>query len=273
VPDRKFDLGDYVEVKDRIARFYELYGNGRLVTEGYQLTTEPDDKPKVIVTAAAYRSPDDTHPARGNSWMYLPGTTNYTRGSEIENAETSAWGRAIAALGILTEKSIASIQEIANKEQGEQPERTSTNGGLVGIVERGDKQSSDFELRQTPDGYRLGFRLKDGRSGILVEASDALAESLAAIRELVVGQRVTCFGTIASRTFTAGKDKREITYQALALTRILTPDFDLPASSTAVGGPSEAPEAQVAAAGHSESPVAAAPDELDALPLFAEPLA
>jgi len=28
----RFDRGDYVEVKDRIAKFYELFGQGRLVT-------------------------------------------------------------------------------------------------------------------------------------------------------------------------------------------------------------------------------------------------
>ena len=30
--DKKFELGDYVEVKDRIAIFYELYPQGRLCT-------------------------------------------------------------------------------------------------------------------------------------------------------------------------------------------------------------------------------------------------
>ena len=59
--DRKFDLGDYVEVKDRIRIFYELYANGRLVTEEVQLTNEPDGVPRVLVRAAAYRDPTDVH--------------------------------------------------------------------------------------------------------------------------------------------------------------------------------------------------------------------
>ena len=175
--DKKFDLGDYVEVRDRIGRFYELFGQGRLVTESYQLTREPDDKPKVIVTAAAYRTPDDPHPGIGHSWMYLPGTTNYTRGSELENVETSAWGRAIGALGILIDRSIASANEIQSKEQptrtevygASNPPQRPTSAGNAPSYPAGDWQAHgvafagkapyDANLRETPDGGAFGFRV------------------------------------------------------------------------------------------------------------------
>ena len=98
MPDKKeFALGDYIEVKDRIARFYELFAGGRLVTTEVRATSEPDGKPRVWVQAAAYRTADDPHPGIGWSWLELPGATPYTRGSELENAETSAWGRAIGS--------------------------------------------------------------------------------------------------------------------------------------------------------------------------------
>jgi hypothetical protein len=116
MPDRKeFSLGDYVEVKDRIDRFYEFYASGRLVTEEVRATLEPDGVPRIWAKAAAYRTPDDPHPAIGWSWLELPGNTPYTKGSELENAETSAWGRAIAALGILTQSGIASRHEVESK--------------------------------------------------------------------------------------------------------------------------------------------------------------
>ena len=116
MPDKKeFELGDYIEVKDRIRIFYEFYAGGRLTTEEVRATREPDDKPRIWVKAAAYRSPDDTHPGIGWSWIELPGSTPYTKGSELENAETSAWGRAIAALGILISGGIASGQEVRSK--------------------------------------------------------------------------------------------------------------------------------------------------------------
>jgi hypothetical protein len=48
--------------------------------------------------------------------MKIPGPTTYTKDSEIENAETSAIGRAIAALGFEVHRSYASANEVANKQ-------------------------------------------------------------------------------------------------------------------------------------------------------------
>lgn len=200
--ERKFDLGDYVEVKDRIRIFYELYAQGRLVTTDVRLSNEPDGVPRVLVEAAAYRTPDDPLPGRGWSWMVLPGSTTYTRGSELENTETSAWGRAIASLGILVDKSIASAQEVANKEgNGREPKPTTTHrDGLLGIAEVGKARDSDFELRQAPDGFTLGFKLKGSDGGFKVLTHDELALQLADLKEQVVGTRLTVWGTISTVT-------------------------------------------------------------------------
>ena len=95
---------------------------------------EPDGTPRVWVKALAYRSPDDAHPGVGWSWMVLPGSTPYTRGSELENTETSAWGRAIGALGIGIDKSIASGDEVKSKEgesDRKEPITRTEDGGLV----------------------------------------------------------------------------------------------------------------------------------------------
>src|SRR5512146_211724 len=109
-----FALGNYVEVKDRIKLFLAAYPDGRLVTDRVELWQD-DGVPRVVVKALAYRSPDDTLPGVGWSWMTLPGTTSYTKGSELENTETSAWGRAFASLGIGIDKSIASANEVQSK--------------------------------------------------------------------------------------------------------------------------------------------------------------
>ena len=61
---------------------------------------DADGKVRVWGKALAYRTPDDPLPTVGHSYLEVPGATPYTRGSEIENVETSAWGRAIGALGI-----------------------------------------------------------------------------------------------------------------------------------------------------------------------------
>jgi hypothetical protein len=68
----------------------------------------------VAYVAAAYRTPDDPRPGIGVAWELYPGTTPYTRDSELMNAETSAWGRAIVAVGIPTKK-IASADEVRNR--------------------------------------------------------------------------------------------------------------------------------------------------------------
>lgn len=236
MPDSKFDLGDYVEVRERIRVFYDRFGDGRLVTYRYELTSDPDDKPKVIVEAHAYRTPDDPHPGRGLSWMYLPGTTNYTRGSELENVETSAWGRAIASLGILVDRSVASANEVRNKADDTEAKAApdfehGENGSLIGEVEIG-KPPADFELRETPEGHVLAFRLRSGRKSIKVVAYDTLAEALALVMAQVVGARAQCWGVISDETFTPKGSTKSITYQTLRLHRIATPDLVLPADLT-----------------------------------------
>ena len=42
-------LKDYVEVNERIEKFYERFPDGRLTTYEVRLTSEPDDKPRVQV--------------------------------------------------------------------------------------------------------------------------------------------------------------------------------------------------------------------------------
>jgi hypothetical protein len=236
VPDKKFDLGDYIEVKDRIAKFYELYGQGRLVTGEVRLTTEPDGVPRVLVQGLAYRTPDDPLPGQGWSWMALPGTTSYTKGSELENTETSAWGRAIGSLGILIDRSIASSNEIQNKaDQTQSTPRTMTvgtqevtsDGGLIGTAIIQGNQ--DMNLRQSPNGYTLPFRIKNGAKSFIIVAENDMAKAVELMRAQILDQRVTVWGKWTDETIPAKGVKPEIKYRILHLTKLQTPDFILPA--------------------------------------------
>lgn len=225
-------LEGYVEVKDRIRLFYEAHPDGRLVTDSLVMQLDPDGLVRVWGRALAYRTADDPHPAVGWSYMAVPGTTPYTKGSEAENVETSAWGRAIGALGIGIDKSIASANELRAKEVRADVEHDD-DGSLIGTVEVGDKASSDFALRQTPDGAAIGFRLRGARGGILVECRGRLADQLATVsRDLVVGQRISVWGTVTERTFTP-KGKGPVSYQVLTADRVRVPDVgDLPTNAT-----------------------------------------
>jgi len=104
-------LEDYVPVHERLEAFYAKHPDGSVQSEIVELTAE-----RVTVKAYAYRDNDDPRPGIGHSSLGIPGGTPYTRGSEIENAETSAWGRAIAALGFEVKRGIASAEEAQNRD-------------------------------------------------------------------------------------------------------------------------------------------------------------
>jgi hypothetical protein len=110
---------DYIDVATRIQIFYDKYPQGSLASE-YDIR-EVMDHTWIIVKAYAYRTPDDPKPGIGHAWEHVPGRTPYTLGSELMVGETSAWGRAIAALGIAVHKGIASAQEVRNAQQPQPP--------------------------------------------------------------------------------------------------------------------------------------------------------
>lgn len=108
-----FDLKDYVEVKDRIASFKKAYPDGRLTAE----IVDSGHPGFITVKAYAYRTPDDLQPGSGLAWEPVPGKTPYTKDSELQNAETSAWGRAIvAALIADASAGVASADEVRNRQ-------------------------------------------------------------------------------------------------------------------------------------------------------------
>jgi len=106
---------DYIEVSERIQKFYERYPDGSLQGSWQWLDLERN---VIVYRGEAYRTPDDIRPGVGYASEPYPGTSNFTRGSEIMNAETSAWGRAIASLGIAVHRGVASAQEVRAAQRG-----------------------------------------------------------------------------------------------------------------------------------------------------------
>jgi hypothetical protein len=110
-------LEGYVDVSERLEMFFQSFPDGSL---------QPWEPPRVVeiagssfiqYSAAAFRTPDDERPGIGTAWEPVPGLNNYTRNSELMNAETSAWGRAIIAIGAAsTKRGVASRQEVQNRE-------------------------------------------------------------------------------------------------------------------------------------------------------------
>lgn len=98
----------YVLVSDRVIFFNENYPEGSIKTE---LITQPTDK---IVVIKATVTPDVKLSARyftGYSQAVI-GEGYINKTAALENAETSAVGRALALMGIGVIDSIASIDEL-----------------------------------------------------------------------------------------------------------------------------------------------------------------
>ena len=120
-----FVLEGYIDVAERIRHFKKAYPDGSLQPANPDKPFEivnVDNRTFIVYVAAAYRTPDDQRPGIGTAWEPFPGKTNYTRDSELMNAETSAWGRAIvAALAADTQK-IASLEEVRNRANESTPQ-------------------------------------------------------------------------------------------------------------------------------------------------------
>ena len=119
-PTTKRFAEDYIDVAERLRAWYEEFPNGRVETEIVSSTES-----RIVMKAYVYRgtptaSSSDViiateSPAGiGHSAMNIPGSTPYTRGSELENCETSAVGRALVMAG-LPSKRVASNDEIRAK--------------------------------------------------------------------------------------------------------------------------------------------------------------
>lgn len=110
-----FKMGDYNEVASRIQEFREKHPEGSLQQQSLEFR-EFGGKSWIVYTAAAYRTPEDPRPGIGTAWEQVPGKTPFTRDSELQNAETAAWGRALIAVGAAdARKGIASREEIQNR--------------------------------------------------------------------------------------------------------------------------------------------------------------
>lgn len=117
---QQFDMSNYVDVAERIRRFKEAFPQGSLrplnPDEPYRIEVI-GDRTFIVYIAAAYRHPEDNCPGVGTAWEIFPGTTSFTRDSELMNAETSAWGRAIkASLAASDEPKVASANEVRNRQ-------------------------------------------------------------------------------------------------------------------------------------------------------------
>lgn len=138
-----YNLDDYVDVAERIQRFHEKYPDGSLQSEwGLH---EINGAQTLVVRGYAYRTPDDPRPGIGHATEPVPGLTNFSKNSELMVGETSAWGRALAALGFEVKRGIASREEVRNRQEvdGGGVSQTGTSTATIGFVS--EKQKGFYE--------------------------------------------------------------------------------------------------------------------------------
>lgn len=113
---------DYNEVTSRILEFREKHPAGSLQSDDpIWLRDAKGEAVGVTIRTFAYRTPDDPRPGVGTAYEVFPGKTPYTKGSEVMNAETSAWGRALIAVGAAdAKKGIASANEVRSAKASQQ---------------------------------------------------------------------------------------------------------------------------------------------------------
>lgn len=113
-----FDDSGYVDVAERIRQLREKHPNAVLrpanPLEPFKIM-EIGGREFIVYTAACYRSPDDLMPAIAVAAEPSIGRTNFTKDSEVMNAETSAWGRAILAALACDSHKVASANEVRNR--------------------------------------------------------------------------------------------------------------------------------------------------------------
>lgn len=114
-----FNLSDYKTVPERIADLKAKHPEASLrpanIDKPFDIVSV-GDKTFIVYAAACYRHPEDPAPGVGIAWELFPGPTPYTKDSELQNAETSAWGRAIVAALASESKQVASQDEVRNRQ-------------------------------------------------------------------------------------------------------------------------------------------------------------
>jgi len=101
-----FDINSYATVDERIHLFWAKYPNGRIATDIIDIVRTDNGRPaQVIVKAMIWRDITDEQPAAIDFAEETLGSSTVNRTSFIENATTSAIGRALGTLGFSPKKS------------------------------------------------------------------------------------------------------------------------------------------------------------------------
>jgi hypothetical protein len=147
---------NYEDVATRIQRFYKKYPEGSVRTV-FREFVQVAGKDVVIIEARVYRHPEDRHPGTGTAMELVPLPNGRFPWSSIEVCETSAWGRALASIGLGGQK-IATRDEVEAKVAPAVVE-SQVASEFIGWAKRQKLQRDDLKLALTAMGVSVGNKL------------------------------------------------------------------------------------------------------------------
>ena len=166
----QFNLADYETVEERIRRFYKDNKTGRIITDN--ITTLQDRQVSTWVVKASVYLDDQTDKPKATGLAFeVDGQGMANKTSALENAETSAIGRALANAGYSGNKR-TSRQEMEKVARGTTPKATSKDW-----IAMATNLGNDIE----------GLRLLYSQA----KTANAAPATLAKIQELAVGPTST----------------------------------------------------------------------------------
>ena len=113
-------MSDYVDVKTRLTQALAAHPQLR-ITEHRPVPVQVGDQLFIECAVTVARDIDDPVPVTAYMYEPFPGRTPYTKLSEQANGATSALGRALGYMGFGITTSLASANEVRNRQ--EQPSR------------------------------------------------------------------------------------------------------------------------------------------------------
>lgn len=107
-----YDLQNYETVSERTLKFYREYPKGRIETSLEDFSGN-HNATRWVMRAAVYRDSETATPPAGIGYAFeIDGGKGANRSSALENCETSAIGRALAAAGFASDKQRATREEM-----------------------------------------------------------------------------------------------------------------------------------------------------------------
>jgi hypothetical protein len=146
-------LKDYIEVKDRIQTFYELYPNGAIHFD-FKGELVMNNETYIWGKAFAYPEREKMAYSTGTAWERVP-AKGLGRGAEMMLLETSAVGRSLAMLGIKVSKGIASREEVQRNVNPENDPWQTPPDSLKKAVEGKISQETPIQVSGQVQGLEM----------------------------------------------------------------------------------------------------------------------